>query len=136
MHKKSALIDSIKKALLPVFEKFGERLVFSYLFGSAAAGETTSLSDVDIAVYFAGGKGDSHFEDRLSLYADICRALKSNDIDLLVLNSATNLIILEEIVRHGVILCDRDPDLREEFELKVLHLSIDFREQRLAVMGV
>ncbi len=129
-------IDSISRALLPVLEKYRERLVFAYLFGSVATGEAAPLSDVDIAVCLEGGKSAALFEDRLSLYADICRALKSNDVDLLVLNSATNLIILEDVVRHGVILYDRNPDLREEFELKVLHRAIDFREQRVAVMGM
>ncbi len=129
-------IDYIGRALFPVFEKYRERLVFAYLFGSVATGEAAPLSDVDIAICFAGGMKETFFDDRLSLYADICRALKSNDVDLLVLNSASNLIILEDVVRHGVILYDRDPDLREEFELKVLHRAIDFREQRVAVMGM
>jgi uncharacterized protein len=136
MEKEDLRVDAVKRALLPVFEKFGDKIVFAYLFGSAAKGEATAKSDIDIAVYFSGDIPESHFQDRLSLYADICRALKSNDIDLLVLNSAANLIMLEDIVRHGILLYDRNPDLRDEYELKILHLAIDFREQRLAVMGI
>jgi predicted nucleotidyltransferase len=130
------MIDPIRSALSPVFEKYREKLIFAYLFGSFATGEADPLSDIDIAVCLDGGKRETFFEARLSLYADICRALKSNDVDLLVLNSATNLIIIEDVVRHGFILYDRDPDLREEFELKILHRAIDFREQRVAVMGM
>ncbi len=130
------MIDSMRSALSPVFEKYREKLIFAYLFGSLATGEADPLSDVDIAVYLGGGKRETFFETRLSLYADICRALKSNDVDLLVLNSASNLIIIEDVVRHGVILYDRDPDRREEFELEILHRAIDFRDQRAAVMGM
>jgi predicted nucleotidyltransferase len=128
-------IESIKRALLPLFEKYRGKVAFAYLFGSVAAGEAAPLSDVDIAVFIEAGNRETFFDDRLSLYADICRALKSNDVDLLVLNSATNLVILEEVVRHGVVLYDRDSDRREAFELRVLHQAIDFRHQRVAVMG-
>ena len=130
------MIDDIERALLPVFERHRGKVLFAYLFGSVARGEAAPLSDVDIAVYLEGGKGEAFFDDRISIHGDICRALKSNDVDLLVMNRATNLILLEDIIRNGFVLFDRDPDLREEFELKVLHRAIDFREQRLAVMGI
>lgn len=128
-------IDSIRRTLLPVFEGYRDRLVFACLFGSVARRETTPLSDIDIAVFISGPE-ETYGDTKLSLYADICRALKTNDVDLLVLNSATNLIILEDVVRYGVILYDSVPDLREEFELKILHQAIDFRAQRVAIMGM
>jgi predicted nucleotidyltransferase len=129
------MVDSIRAALLPVFEKYREKVAFAYLFGSLATGEAGPLSDVDIAVFFLGER-ETFFDDRLSLHADICRALRSNEVDLLVLNSASNLIILEDVVRRGIVLYDGDPDLRDDFEVRVLHQAIDFREQRLAVMGM
>jgi uncharacterized protein len=66
----------------------------------------------------------------------LSRGLGTNDIDIVVLNSASNLILLDEIIRRGLVLVDRNPDLREDFEQKALHRAIDFQAQRRAVLGV
>lgn len=129
-------VYSLKTLLLPVFEKYPDRIVFAYLFGSAAKEEVTPLSDVDVAVFLSEGTREFYSDMRLSLYANLCRTLKQNDVDLAVLNTAHNILLLEEIVRYGVVLYDNDVDAREDFEIKVIHRAIDFREQRFAVMGV
>jgi UDP-N-acetylenolpyruvoylglucosamine reductase len=66
----------------------------------------------------------------------LCRVLKRNDIDVIVLNTTTNIVLLDEIIRGGIVLVDRDVDLREEFEQKILHQAIDFKEQRITFIGV
>ena len=43
---------------------------------------------------------------------------------------AVNIMLLNEIVRHSVIIFERDDEARESFEFRVLHEAIDFREQR------
>lgn len=45
-------LKSIKDAILSVFEKYNDKVVFAYLFGTAARGAMSSLSDIDIAVFF------------------------------------------------------------------------------------
>lgn len=125
----------IKDTLQPVFQKYGKQVLFAYLFGSVARHSSSLLSDIDIAVFLAPDAKDAYFDTKLSLYADFCRVLKRNDIDVIVLNSSTNIVLLDEIVRSGFVLFDSDRDLREQFELKVIHSAIDFKEQRLAVMG-
>ncbi|MEW6104437.1 MAG: hypothetical protein AB1630_11600 [bacterium] len=45
-------------------------------------------------------------------------------------------MLLEEIIRYGILLFDGDKDLREEFEHKILHYAIEFKEQRKAIVGV
>ena len=66
----------------------------------------------------------------------VLRTLKKSNVDLIILNASRNIILLDQIVRKGVILIDRDRELREEFEVRVLHEAIDFREQRVVMMGV
>lgn len=88
--------------LLQVFEKYRDKVEFAYLFGSVARDNVQPLSDIDIAVYLSDKIKESMFDISLSLYADFCRVLKRNDIDVLVLNTSTNIILLEDIVRHGV----------------------------------
>ncbi len=124
------------KAAASVLERYGRRVRFAYLFGSVARGDSGSGSDFDLAVYFTYGSPAELFDLQLSLCADLCRALKRNDVDIVVLNTASNLMLLDEIVRHGIVLRDSDQDGRRDFELRTLHRSLDFRSQRLLVMGV
>jgi predicted nucleotidyltransferase len=129
---KDDIINNATNAV-KIYEK---GVLFAYLFGSTARAESSLSSDIDIAVYLSEGSTESYFETKLALYADLCRALKRNDVDLVILNTASNLILLEDIIRSGIVLFDRARDVREDFELGVLHRSIDFKTQRLSVMGV
>ena len=100
-----------------------------------AIGEVSPLSDVDIAVYLAEENRESFFDLKLALHADISRALKRNDVDLVVLNTIRNEMLTADVIRNGVVIFDRDTETREDYELKRLHESIDFKTHRFAVMG-
>jgi hypothetical protein len=128
--------EDIQENILRVLDKYESVVLFAYLFGSTASAESKPSGDIDIAVFLAGGTSGPYFETKLSLFGDLCRALKRNDVDLVVLNTATNLVLLDEIVRTGLLLIDREPDARSDFELRILHNSMDFRQQRMAIMGV
>ncbi len=130
------ILNSIEKKLSPLFNKYTGNVLFAYLFGSAAQGNMSSLSDVDIAVFLSRQNEGLYFDIKCSLYADFCRVLKRNDIDVVVLNTTTNIVLLDEIIRGGIVLVDRDIDLREEFEQKILHQAMDFKEQRFTFLGV
>lgn len=132
----SNAIRDIHDSLQPVFEKYRDEAVFAYVFGSASRGDADPHSDVDIAVFLSETIRKTPFELKLSLYADFCRALKRNDIDVVVLNTVNNLVLLDEIIRYGTVIYDADSEMREGFELKAMHEAIDFKQQRLAVMGV
>jgi uncharacterized protein len=136
VHMTAKDINKIKNVLPPVFEKYGDVVTFAYLFGSTVRSTTYPSGDIDIAVFLSPKGCRSAFDIKLSLHADMCRALKRNDVDALVLNTTINLMLLDEIVRHGVVIYDANPDAREEYELKILHQTIDFKTQRLAMMGV
>lgn len=129
-------IESVKELLLPVFERYRAKVVFAYLFGSVAMGEASPLSDVDIAVYLDEENREFFFDLKLTLHADISRALKRNDVDLVVLNTIRNEMLTADVIRNGVVMFDRDTEAREDYEIKRLHESIDFKMQRFAVMGI
>lgn len=107
-----------------------------YLFGSVAGGEVGALSDIDIAVLSSGRREESEGDLRFRLYADLCRALQRNDIDLVILNTASNLVLKDEIVRNGILVHESDAEAREEFEVRVIHSCIDFKRQRRRTVGV
>ena len=108
------------------FLKEEENILFGYLFGSCANGTAYKQSDVDIALYFK----DYNFD----IYADIVHRLEKllhQKVDLVVLNKARNLYLLEEIIRESILLKEH-PD-RDDFELKKIHQVLDFKalNQRL-----
>jgi len=135
MVSRKMLITDIKKLLSSVFEKVGI-VQFAYFFGSVAKGDNTNLSDMDIAVYLRDVDPMAVFDVKLSLHGDICRALNRNDVDLVVLNTVANNMLIEDIIRHGIVICDMDSNARENYEVTSLHQAIDFKTQRLAIMGV
>ena len=129
-------VEQFKIDLAPAFVKYREDIVAAYLFGSTVKGATSSSSDIDIAVLPRAGDKKNGVALKFSLYSDLCRRLKRNDIDLVLLNLSGNLILNDEIVRNGHVLYTNDDDARNEFELNVLHRSIDFKFQRRYAMGV
>ena len=118
---------------LEVVMKRHHSILFAYLFGSYAVGEQTAMSDIDIAIFVENKKGIS-FSEKLLLHGDCCRALKRNDIDILVLNTTKNLFLLEDIICDGKVIYNSNQDLLDEFELKTLHKIFDFKENPLLVM--
>lgn len=125
-------LSELKDILSQVMSR-SQNVLFAYLFGSHITGIITESSDMDVAVYL--DKKHADIDDYLSLHSALSRALKTDKIDLIILNNANNLILLDSIVRHGILVIDKDKDRREEFELRVLHSAIDFREQRKAIIG-
>lgn len=62
--------------------------------------------------------------------------LKRNDVDLVVLNTIRNEMLTADVIRNGIVIIDRDTKAREDYEIKRLHESIDFKMHRFAVMGI
>ncbi|MDF1581646.1 MAG: nucleotidyltransferase domain-containing protein [Desulfuromonadales bacterium] len=118
-----------------VFADYQEEIVAAYLFGSTAKGINGPSSDIDIAVLLRNHDNKSGATLRFRLYADLCRKLKRNDIDLVLLSLRGNLILNDEIVRNGQVLYASDDAAREDFELKLLHRCTDFKTQRRYAMG-
>ena len=126
--------QSMQSSLTPVFNKH-PKIAFAYLFGSVATEEQTLLSDVDIAIFHYPDVNFS-FDNTLQFQGDCCRVLKRDDVDVLVLNKTSNLILLDDVIRKGRIILNKDPQLLDDFELKTLHLVCDFKYQRNKEMGV
>lgn len=129
----------VPQHILPAVKSSIEKhpaIIFAYLFGSSAQDASGPLSDIDIAVFLESSMQKTFLDTKLNLYADCSRALKRNDIDIVILNTAQNIILLDEITRTGTVLIDKDTDLRIGFEQKIMHQAIDFKTQRMAIMGI
>ena len=106
------------------------RVVFAYVFGSAAAGRLGPLSDVDVAVYLEDA-GDP-IEGRLEAIGAITAHLGTDEVDLVVLNTAPTALV-GRVLQNRRVICDREPFRRHRFESLALREFLDFRifEHRL-----
>lgn len=99
------------------------QVIFAYLFGGLAKRHLSSLSDVDIAVYLVVNKNE--LEIKMNLLNQLSNALKTDEIDLVILNTAS-LPLIARIIQNKKVLVDKDPNLRYSFESLNLRKYFDF----------
>jgi len=96
-------------------------IIFAYLFGGLAIDQRKPLSDVDLGIYVKKLKGLNY----LSLFSKISQILSTDEIDLVVLNSAP-VSITGRILQKRKILIDKNPFLRHQYESRILREFFDF----------
>jgi hypothetical protein len=96
-------------------------IIFAYLFGGLVRDKGKPLSDVDLGIYVKNIKG----LDYLLLFSKISQVLCTDEIDLVVLNSAP-ISLAGRILRKRKILIDKDPSLRHQYESRILREFFDF----------
>lgn len=111
------------------FERYPQ-VRLAYLFGSAATGRMTPLSDIDIAAHVSDDleRGAIHNLE-LTLIDEIADTLKTDDFDLVVLNSVP-LTLKFQVIRTGRILHAKSEAERVEFETRVRDAYFDFAPLR------
>lgn len=130
---RSTICAEITQAVEPVLSS-APQVLSAVLFGSLATGSCSGKSDIDLAVYVRDPDKFS-FRDRLALQGDCCRALHRNDVDLVVMNQLDNLILLEHIIREGIVIYSIANDQLDIFMVQKIHQVIDFRHQRERAMN-
>ncbi len=98
-----------------------DNILFAYLFGSYAKGDFHKSSDIDIALYLK--------EDSFDYYLEIVKKLQSlfdKEIDMVILNRAKNLFLIEDIINNSVVL--KDNEKRLEYESYKWMEIVDFKE--------
>jgi predicted nucleotidyltransferase len=105
-----------------------ERVVFAYAYGSFTQDE--SFRDIDIGIYVKETE-----ENPFAITSDVKIALSHNtkkrglnftadQFDVKILNEAP-FTFLKRIFKEGILLVDRDPDLRTDL---VEYVSLKYRE--------
>lgn len=122
--------DNLKAVIEQIAADFEPRILFAYVFGSAGTARQNSKSDLDIAVYLDIQASEFKLDHKTALYAEISRTAKRDDIDVLILNTCKNQMILYEVMTKGRLVYDADFEKRALFEQKTLHAAIDFKEHR------
>jgi len=131
MRESSWSVKPYIEALKRYFEA-KEDVAFAFLFGSHADGSATSLSDIDIAVYFYPKRRRPvefeepiYYEGEDEIWAELERLL-GKEVELLVLNRAPATVAASAI--RGIPIAIKDWGLYLDFMEVITSEAIDFRE--------
>ena len=103
-----------------------ERVKLAYLFGSVAEGKEGKLSDVDIAVFLDESLSKKEkFSLQLKLISELTGILKTDKVDLTVMNNAP-LLLNYNIIKHGKIFKD-DLETKIRVESGILSDYLDMK---------
>jgi len=99
----------------------------AYLFGSQSKKMANTLSDVDIAILFSENvKVDKRFNEKLKIMGDLGTLLKTNNIDIVDLNSADTMLQFSAIESRDILI-NKNNLARVIFESTVMTRYQDYR---------
>lgn len=103
------------------------QIKLAYFFGSQANNHSGPLSDYDFAVYSDERDAKKNFELISLLQDKLGRMLKSNAVDIVILNSTESPEIKYEIIKNGRLIYEQEP-YKILIEPRILNEYFDFRE--------
>jgi predicted nucleotidyltransferase len=112
--------------LIKIFKSHKE-IKLVYLFGSQATGKTGPLSDYDFAVYLDAKDTKEMFYLRLDLFYKVSTLLKTDKIDIVVINTAESPELKYNIISKGNLIFCIDP-FKTLVEPKILNEYFDFHD--------
>jgi uncharacterized protein len=130
------MVERTVQAVQTVAERVAETLaprsevLEAYVFGSVARGQAGPLSDIDVAVRLdpAALERPLAFGLDSDLAADLMRALKTDRVDLVVLNRAPPLLY-HRVLRDGIRVLSRDLRATTVREAQAISRYCDFAPQ-------
>jgi hypothetical protein len=126
---KDKSFESIKKTLADYFARHTEVEV-AYIFGSVAQGKSSALSDIDIAILVDKQQVNENayrYGYKAEITTDLISLLKTNAVDLVILNDA-NTLLRHRVLYHGKLIYSKNEKKRIEFETSTIDRYIDFKE--------
>ena len=123
--KKYSLKNSQREKIVNRFSSYlierYEEIIAVYLYGSFnTAGR---FSDIDLAILVDSPPDDPLFFE-INLETELEKVVKYQ-VDVRIINQAP-LSFCQEVIRSGTVLVDRRPNLRADFQGKVLKQYFDF----------
>jgi len=96
-----------------------------YLFGSQVSQKTGPLSDYDFAFYVKEKDKKKLFDLKLDLIGKLSQILKSDKIDVVILNEVESPELKYNIIKDGKLIFEREP-YRLLIEPQILNDYFDF----------
>lgn len=109
-----------------IFEKYPS-VKLAYFFGSKAMGTSGPLSDYDFAVYLDEKDTEKMFDIKFKLNDEICRELKTDKVDIVILNVTESPEFKYDVIKNGKLIFEREP-FRVVVEPRILNEYFDFRD--------
>lgn len=106
-----------------------EDIIALYLFGSYAEGKQTPVSDIDLAVLLERDfPQNSYFEKKLALLSTITSLLKTDEVDLVILNQVPPALSYR-ILSKGRLLFEKTDkkSQRVSFQVRICDRYFDFK---------
>jgi predicted nucleotidyltransferase len=121
------LIDQLERCLPDILRPYP--VLLAYVYGSVAAGCTTPLSDVDIALVLAPDCGLDAYERftlELEIEVEFERHCSIQNSDVRCINEAP-LRVQGLVVTRGVLLYSEDEEFRIAYEVRTRKRYFDFQ---------
>jgi len=117
--------SSIKQAVASVAAGH-EEIKLAYIFGSTARNDGGVLSDIDIALYLDGLDNTQMANLKLKLIPECSQKLKTDRIDLVILNTSEKPELKYQILSEGELVYEREP-YKVIVEPRILNEYFDFQ---------
>ncbi|MDR4497197.1 MAG: nucleotidyltransferase domain-containing protein [Candidatus Scalindua sp.] len=119
-------INEIAHTIEPIISSHPE-IKLVYLFGSQVTGNTGALSDYDFAFYINIKDTKRLYDLRFILMDEISMALKTDKIDILILNIIESPELKYKIISDGILLFKKEP-YKVLVEPRILNEYFDFHD--------
>lgn len=115
--------------LKAIFNYYSE-IKLVYFFGSRSRQKEGPLSDYDFAVYLDDKNKNRMYEIKFELIDKISRLLKTNKIDVVILNLTESSELKYLIIKEGRLIYEKEP-FKVIVEPKILNEYFDFHKMLL-----
>lgn len=119
------MVTTMQKQLKQVLGRFP--IEQAYLFGSQARGTANALSDIDLAIVYESTADKDVIEPQL--FAELSQQLKTDNIDLIDITTASPLLAHRAVLRGIPIITHAAHDTAM-LKTKILHAYEDTRHLR------
>ncbi len=97
------------------------------MFGSRVEDKSSHRSDWDIAIYLNQYPSENNPWIRFYIQSELSLLLKTDNVDIVILNTLEEPSFTFEIISKGIILVDKEPSKRIIYEAKSLNRYFDWQ---------
>lgn len=119
-----ALTKNDLRKLIKIFS-LEPKIKLVYFFGSMAAGDAGPASDYDFAIYLIEKDKKKMFDIKFELQDKISRELKTDKVDIVILNLVESPELKFNIIKNGKLIFVKEP-FKVLIEPKILNEYFDF----------
>jgi len=121
-------LSEVRQKLVGYFS-LRKEILFAYIFGSQISGKSNKLSDIDIAVFINRKLVEEksyRYGYQAEILSELMRHLKTERIDLVLLNNAPPLL-KHRVIYYGELIYCVDESERINFQVDTINRYMDYK---------